>query len=145
MARIYLSLRTEAAIAARARLAERNPANIAPPSVFDDIHAAYSADTPAAEPCTRCGRTHDALWTIRRVARDSGLYWPFVQINGKRVLLDASLPTTVDRLPRDARPVDAETAARLWHDDNESHTFGGPNVAAALRASIAEHNASVGR
>lgn len=90
--------------------------------------------------CVNCGRSHDRLWLIYRRAYDSGLYWPFVNLNGSRHLLDATLPTTVDRLPRDARPVDPAESARLWHEDNESHTFGGPNIAAALRSAIAAAN-----
>lgn len=33
-----------------------------------------------------------------------------------------------------------EEAARLWHDDTESHVVGGPNVAKELRAAIAAWN-----
>jgi hypothetical protein len=61
-------------------------------------------------------------------------------INGERQVIDGSLPHEVDRVPRGARELPAATVASYWHDDNESHVFGGPNVAAALRATIAEAN-----
>ena len=93
------------------------------------------------ETCIVDGREHDKLWTVRRVARDSGLAWPFIVLNGERKLLEGSLPNRVDKLPRDAVEVTPEDAARLWHEDNESHVFGGPNVAKALRETIAAANA----
>ena len=100
---------------------------------------AYNATV--TEPCARCGRPHDCLWTVRRALADTFGPWPCYRLNGSTTVVDPSLPHTVRRLPRDAEPVPADVAAALWHDDNESHTFGGPNVAAALRAAIADANA----
>lgn len=102
-------------------------------------------DVLAADPCAQCGRHHPALWIIRRVPVDLGLAFYGFRINGAVRAPDMSIPYTVDRLPRDARPVSAADAVRLWHEDNESHVFGGPNVARALRETIAAHNAEVTR
>ncbi len=105
-----------------------------------DAHYATVTD-----PCRRCGRHHDRLWTVRRALVDTMGHFPVYRLNGEEVPVDPSLPHTVDRLPRDAEPVDPDTAAALWHSDNESHVFGGPNIAAALRAAIADTNANARR
>lgn len=104
-----------------------------------NISSEYGDCTQAE--CLVCGKNHDALWTVRRVPFDTGLYWRGINLNGEKVLIEGSLPNRVDRLPRDAKLVSREDTARLWHDDNESHVFGGPNVAKALRETIAAANA----
>lgn len=92
------------------------------------------------ETCIVDGREHDKLWTVQRKPFGTGLYWNGINLNGEKVLIEGSLPNRVDRLPRDAKPVSPENAARVWHEDNESHVFGGPNVAKALREAIAREN-----
>ena len=77
------------------------------------------------------------LYYIRRRVRPWG-HFGTASINGTVQVLDASLPHRVARVPRDAVP---EIMESYWHDDNESHVFGGPNVAATLRPTIAAHNA----
>jgi hypothetical protein len=87
--------------------------------------------------CADCGRLHDKVWRIRRSLADTFGHFAVFRINGEQVPVDASLPHRVDRLPRGAEALSPAESARLWHDDNESHVFGGPNVAEALRDSIA--------
>jgi hypothetical protein len=102
------------------------------------------------ETCAACGRDHDVLWRIVRRPLASFGPWPVARIlerdargrYARAHVIDPSLPTAVAELPADAARLAPAEAARLWHDDNESHTFGGPNVAAALRAMIARANAS---
>jgi len=88
------------------------------------------------ETCPSCGRQHDALWTIHRVPVAPFGHFTVYRVNGSEHVPDMSTPMALERLPRDARRISAEDAARLWHDDNESHIFGGPNVAAMLRAAV---------
>ena len=102
--------------------------------------------------CVSCGDRHDKLWTVSRRVEPWGHFGVAAinerEANGRfahKVVIDSSLPTVVATLPKDAVEVDRDTAARWWHDDNESHVFGGPNVAKALRESIAAHNAAVSR
>jgi len=88
------------------------------------------------------GHTEDRLWVIKRKLKPWG-HFATAMINGTSMVIDGSLPTRVDKLPRDAKLVSREDNARLWHEDNESHVFGGPNVAKALREQIARDNAAV--
>lgn len=92
------------------------------------------------EQCIACGRDHDKVWSIERKLEPWG-HFATATINGQSVVIDASLPHVVDRVPRDARTLTPSQLARIWHEDNESHVFGGPNVAKALRQAIAEANA----
>jgi hypothetical protein len=45
-------------------------------------------------------------------------------LNGERTAIDASLPTRVSRIPRDALIVPRDIAAKAWHDTSGSHCFG---------------------
>lgn len=92
------------------------------------------------EECPADGKQHDSLWTIERQTYDSGLVWPRIKVNREWALLEGSLPNRVKKLPLDAVKVEGDAFVRVWHEDNESHVFGGPNVAKALRESIAAHN-----
>ncbi len=88
--------------------------------------------------CSDCitGTGHPlVLWEIERKPKPWG-HFATVTINGESHVIDASLPHKVDQLPRDAKQVEADLAERYWHEDNESHVFGGPNVAKALREAI---------
>lgn len=76
------------------------------------------------EVCPQCGREHDALWAVRRVPVGTLGHFVVFRLNGAAIVPDASVPHTVDRLPRDARRVAPDDAARLWHDDSGSHVFG---------------------
>jgi hypothetical protein len=79
-----------------------------------------------SEPCLHpgCGKSHDALYTIRRVPKGTFGHFPVFEINGGQVIVDTSLPTGVIKLPRDAKRVPAERAAAIWHGTSELHEFG---------------------
>jgi hypothetical protein len=140
MARIFLSLRNP----------EVPDARDVPGSGEDFIRAVFHANVEVE--CLVCGKPHDKLWTVVRRTTAWGP-WPVAQISerdergrfGSKTVIDPSLPTTVTFLPKDAVEVSPEDAARVWHEDNESHVFGGPNVAKALRESIAQANKEVTR
>ena len=97
-------------------------------------------------------RSHDKVWRIKRPVRPWGHFVTAV-INkrdprgrfGSSEVIDGSLPHHVTQLPQDAVELTPAELARVWHEDNESHVFGGPNVAKALRESIAAHNEEVTR
>lgn len=92
-----------------------------------------------------CRGTHELrLWIIEVPAKPWG-HFAVARINGESRVIDASLPTRVSRVPRDAVELHPNDVARLWHEDNESHVFGGPNVAKALREAIADANREAGR
>ena len=76
------------------------------------------------EVCPRCEKSHEILWVIKR--RPAGIFGHFLvfNINGGKVVVDASLPTGVTRLPKDARQLSPEKAAALWHSTSELHEFG---------------------
>lgn len=102
--------------------------------------------TLASDPDGRCiapeclGGHKARLWVVSRQAEAWG-HFAVVSLNGEKRVIDASLPTKVDKIPRGAKQLLPEAVARCWHWDNESHVFGGPNVAKALRETIAVHNA----
>lgn len=89
------------------------------------------------------------LFEINRKPEAFG-HFAVVNLNGEKSVIDVSLPHEVDKLPRDAKQIDPEIAEQYWHDESGNHTFGGPDVARALRESIAEvnganHRADTGR
>lgn len=96
-----------------------------------------------ADPRYGDGHTDDKLWIVKRKPFDTGLAWRGIRLNGEKVLIEGSLPNRVAKLPRDAKPLPPEAAAIAWHESNESHVFGGPNVAKALREAIAASNAGL--
>lgn len=66
--------------------------------------------------CTQCGRSHDALWTVRRVIADTLGPWAVYRIAGESwTFPGGGLPLTLARLPRDAEPVDSAAHAAFWH------------------------------
>ena len=77
-----------------------------------------------SEPCPQCNKSHEILWIIKR--RPAGIFghFPVFRINGSEVIVDASLPTGVLALPRDAKRLSPEKAAKLWHSTSELHEFG---------------------
>lgn len=83
------------------------------------------------EPCLHCDKEHDALWLIKRKMIETFGHFPVFMINGGKVIVDASLPTGVIKLPRDARRVPTERAAAMWHDTSGLHTFGANDPAPA--------------
>jgi len=87
-----------------------------------------------------CRGSHELrLWVIHRRGEAWG-HFATANINGESRVIDASLPTIVKAVPRGAEECSPEEVANLWHEDNESHVFGGPNVAKALRYVIKAEN-----
>lgn len=129
MARIYLSLRDPERIAHRAELTRRMHAlpgadgsGPMSPEDYATLQAlatewAAERDTVQDAPCALgCGRTHDAVWTIARVVADTLGPWNVYRVNGEgHTLPGGGLPMTLDKLPRDARRLDAAAAAAFWH------------------------------
>lgn len=68
--------------------------------------------------CPVCGREHEKLWFIQRKVLELFGHFPVVRINGKKMVIDPTLPTLVDKLPRDAQELDNDEAAKLWHSTN---------------------------
>jgi hypothetical protein len=88
-----------------------------------------------------CHGTHEKqLWVIHRVGTPWG-HFATADINGESRVIDASLPTVVERVPRGADKCSPDEVANLWHEDNESHVFGGSNIAKILREAIHAENA----
>ena len=108
MARIILELRTAEAIAARDTYAAMRDGPY--PRTAEDSDRFYAAigrmDDTLQAPCDRCGGEHGRLWTIERRPLAPLGHFGVVRLNGEPTVIDGSLPTRVDRLPRDARPVD---------------------------------------
>ena len=62
------------------------------------------------------GKVYDALYTIERKLIGN-MQLCGARINNKLKAIDLTLPTEVDKLPRDAKRVDDETAERIWTTD----------------------------
>jgi len=71
--------------------------------------------------CAQCGKQHDKLYLIVRKVRDMFGHFPVVMLNGQEHVIDITLPTTVDKIPRDAVAVPDAIASKVWHWD--SHRF----------------------
>lgn len=83
-----------------------------------------------------CRGTHELrLWVIQRKGTPWG-HFATANICGESRVIDASLPTRVPYIPNGAEECSPEEVANLWHEDNESHVFGGPNIAKALREAV---------
>jgi hypothetical protein len=63
------------------------------------------------------------LWTIKRRVTPWG-HFVVASINASKHVIDGSLPTELDSIPRDAKPVPADLVERIWHDQSGSHVFG---------------------
>lgn len=105
--------------------------------ISEQVRLSVEVDCPVFPRC-KYGK-HAQLWVIQRVLADTFGHFPVFRINGERRVIDVSLPTNLVRIPRDARKLSPIETHNVWMDDNESHVFGGPNVAKALRASVAYH------
>lgn len=62
------------------------------------------------------GKVYDALYTIERKLIGN-MQLCGARINNKLKAIDLTLPTELDKLPRDAKRVDDETAERIWTTD----------------------------
>lgn len=123
---LYLTLQDPARIAAREATAAAADA-LAAIGDYDGMRAILAArpsDPDVQAPCESCGQTHAKLWRVTRALVDTLGHFPVVRMNGARIVPDMSIPYHVTHLPRDAWEVPADLAARIWHDDSDSHTFG---------------------
>jgi hypothetical protein len=98
--------------------------------VYIDLDVPYGAPTPANEvvPCTRNttilpGLAHQKFYVISRRIVDTLSYWPIVIINGKRRLIDGSVPTHLERIPRDALEITGELAEDILHNHDGHHAW----------------------
>ena len=67
------------------------------------------------------GKRYDKLWTIERKITGN-MQLSGAMINGEARYVDGTVPTDVEKLPRDAKPVANELAEKLYNSD--SHYFG---------------------
>lgn len=63
------------------------------------------------------GKKYDKLWTIERKIRGN-MQLSGAMINGEARYIDQTVPTDVDKLPRDAKPVPDELAEQLYNSDS---------------------------
>lgn len=94
-----------------------------------DYTVPIQARNRLSEDCLRCGRRHDILFIVKRVPVEMFDGFPVFKINGSKVIVDATLPTGVIKLPRDAKRVQPESAAAIWHGTSDLHEFGASDPA----------------
>jgi len=82
-------------------------------------------------PCTRTEEQlghkafgHTQFWAVQRAAAGQMGHFMLFNLNGERHAIDASVPTTLDRIPKDAVEVTGELAERIWHCQCGSHVMG---------------------
>jgi hypothetical protein len=78
---------------------------------------------PQAYLC-ECGKHHPRVWVIERVLCGQSGHFTVFRVNGAEHVWDASLPETLDKLPRDAGELPADLLAKMWHCKCGSHVFG---------------------
>jgi len=82
---------------------------------YDTIPNLYR-DTPVEmTPCSICKKQHEKLYTFVRKPRGMWGWWVVFHYNGEDQLPDLSIPISLYKLPRDARPMDQEEAEKYWH------------------------------
>lgn len=80
---------------------------------------AYKADAQGKgvefETCPRCGRQHEVLYVFYR--KPAGMFgnWVVFRYLGEEHVPDLSIPIRVPELPRGAKRMTTEQAARYWH------------------------------
>lgn len=67
--------------------------------------------------CPLCGRSHPQLFIAYRKPRGTWGHWVVFMYNGEEHVPDLSVPIEVDKLPRDAKPVNFYENARSWHSE----------------------------
>lgn len=67
-------------------------------------------------------RKYAQLWYVRRVLNQSAHHFIYANVNGDRVIIDATAPTFIKRIPRDAKPVNRPVSILLQKQN--SHDFG---------------------
>lgn len=78
-------------------------------------------------PCTRDmivrGLSHQRFYVIDRAIREFVGPWPVAMINGEKRLIDGSVPTHLDRIPRDAVEITGELAESILHNQDGHHAW----------------------
>lgn len=65
--------------------------------------------------CHFCGREHSRIYTAWRKPVGMFGHWVVFNFNREKIVPDLSLPFSVFRLPRDAKPLSQIESSRIWH------------------------------
>lgn len=65
--------------------------------------------------CPDCHRWHDRIFTFARKPRGMFGCWIVFRWNGEDHVPDLSVPISLDKLPRDARPLSLLESSAIWH------------------------------
>lgn len=65
--------------------------------------------------CNTCGRTHARIHVAYR--KPAGMWgcWVVFRYNGAEHVPDLSVPISVFRLPKDAKPLSDDDSSKIWH------------------------------
>jgi len=103
--------------------------------IFIDLHVPYGEPCPETEAvrCTRnttiiSGLAHQKFYAIRRVIADTFGPWPVIRINAKEHVVDPSVPTHLDYIPRDAVEITGDLLEDILHDSSGDHTWAGRHI-----------------
>ena len=69
-------------------------------------------------------RKHDRLWVIWRAPHSQFGHFMCFKINAEVHVIDASVPTHLDKIPNGAVEVPQPLAEKIWHCQCGSHIFG---------------------
>ena len=82
-----------------------------------DYHEYSEGTGPAAEEvtCLTCGKQHPRLYVAWR--KPVGMFgcWVVFRYNGEEHVPDLSVPISLYKLPRDAKPLSDSDNAKYWH------------------------------
>lgn len=87
------------------------------------------ASPPPSElvPCTRDmivqGLGHQKFYVIQRALHNTFGPWGVVMINGDEYIVEGSVPTHVDRIPRDAVEITGDLMERILHNQDGHHAW----------------------
>lgn len=65
--------------------------------------------------CPQCKRWHPRIFTFIRKPKGMFGCWVVFQYNGEEHVPDLSVPISLERLPRDAKPMSLEESMKTWH------------------------------
>jgi hypothetical protein len=96
--------------------------------VFIDLdYAGTSPPQSELVPCTRDmivqGLAHQKFYVIVRALRNTFGPWPVVMINGEECVIDGSVPTHLNRIPRDAVEITGELMELILHNKDGHHAW----------------------
>lgn len=103
--------------------------------VFVQLDIPYGTPCPLSE-AVRCernttiiaGLAHQKFYAIARAIAGTFGPWAVVRINGGEHVIDGSVPTGVDRIPRDAVEITGDLFEDILHDSSGDHTWGGRHL-----------------